>query len=530
MATRAMVVLLLAPMGSFAAGQLTSLPAANLVNPQVLTFDVGAPPAGLVGPNDPYFAAFGLCDINIVNAPGAHAAVGDTLSSGFIGNCIASVNNTLAIVPPGCAMDDHSPGAGWSFRLLPGTTATQFGGLIVDQTGHNMSVETWMGGVLQDTFTFNMAGGFPNPHVYFEDLSGFDEVRFQNVVATGGWGIDDFTLGNVLGAPTGAPCPPLGGYQLNSASSSLTVSGLADPGPFLPIFKNASVNTPETMDLSSSNVGLPFDIALLVGGATTPGWMMTGGGQLINIDISDPGVSFFNGGVLPNLSTSAFPAPSLQIPFAVPIPILASGQLGVVNPANPDGISMSHAAEYVAETCATYQSFETTMVGAGNAPIAWSNPSAAGAPWTVHSGGTSSTGTGPTSAHSGSNYLYCETSAMFNTVFSVDTCLVDLTQISGVTGVMSFALSRIGATIGFLELFIDDGSGAGFVPITDMATGVPLRYLGSDPTNLQGGTEWTVETVPFLHNIAGTAITVRFRYTSSSSFTGDIAIDDVVFQ
>jgi len=119
---------------------------------------------------------------------------------------------------------------------------------------------------------------------------------------------------------------------------------------------------------------------------------------------------------------------------------------------------------------------------------------------------------------------------MFNTVFSVDTCLVDLTQISGVTGVMSFALSRIGATIGFLELFIDDGSGAGFVPITDMATGVPLRYLGSDPTNLQGGTEWTVETVPFLHNIAGTAITVRFRYTSSSSFTGDIAIDDVVFQ
>jgi hypothetical protein len=135
---------------------------------------------------------------------------GDTLSSGVQGNCLASVNNVLSIVAPGGAMDNHTAGAGWAFRLTPGSLATQFGCIVVDQTNHMMTVETWLGGVLQNTLTVSVPGGFPNMYTYFEDTAGFDEVRFQNPATNGGWGIDDFTLGNQSGGG--------GGFSLSISS------------------------------------------------------------------------------------------------------------------------------------------------------------------------------------------------------------------------------------------------------------------------------------------------------------------------
>lgn len=511
-----------------ASAQITQITAANLISPIVMDFDTAAPAAGPILPTDAYFTSFGLCDVNIINAPGMHNAAGDTLSSGFIGNCLASVNNGLAIVAPGGQMDNHTAGAGWSFRLAPGTTATQFGCIVVDQTNHMMAVETWTGGVLQNTFTFTMSGGFPNPYIYFEDLAGFDEVRFQNTTTAGGWGVDDFTLGNVTGTPTGGTCPPFPPppYQINSTAASLTVSGLPDPGGFAPIVKSAAINTPETLDLATSNVGAPFDFAISVGNTTVPSQIITPGNQVVNLVLVAPGLTFFNGGAVPDLTTTSFPAPTLSLPFAISTPMIAATQMIVADPLSIDGFALSHAAEYSAETCNANQGFESTPTGIGNAPVGWTN-GAAGNAWTIHTGGTGSVGTGPTSAFAGVNYAYCETSIANPATFTLDTCLLDLTTIPGVTGTLNFALSRIGATIGTLELFVDDGTGGGFIPITDITTGMPVTYVGADPGQAQGGTEWSSESVPFLHNIASSSITIRFRYTSSTSFTGDCAIDEV---
>ena len=507
--------------------QITPITAAGLVSPQTLDFDTGAPAPGPIFSNDPYFTAFGLCDITIINAPGTHFPSGDVLSSGGTGNSLASVNNTLAIVAQGGALDNHNPGAGWSFRLDPGLLATQFGCEITDQTNHSMAVETWLGGVLQNTYTFTMAGGFPNPPIYFEDLAGFDEVRFMNTTAVSGWGIDDFTLGNVAGTITGNPCPPFPAppYQINQAAASATLNGQPDPGGFSSISSVVGVGAPQTLDIASTNVGLGFDLIMSLGNTTAPSVFVTTNQQVLNIDYTLPGLAFLFGTGLPDLTNTAFPAPTFFFPFSAPIPMTVSAQMIVLDPAGADGFALSHALDFQAETCNPVQDFDLLTTGLGNGPVGWINPANGTQPWTVHTLGTTSTATGPTSAHTGANYMYCETSGFSNVVFEMDTCPMDLLQISGVTGTLNFALSRIGATIGTLELLVDDGTGGGFIPITDQVSGLPVVYTGPDLTQAQMATEWSMESVPFLHNIANTTVVIRFRYTSSTSFTGDLAID-----
>ena len=325
------------------------------------------------------------------------------------------------------------------------------------------------------------------------------------------------------------PNPP-GEYQINQPGASMTLNGQLDPGPFGPILQASAVGTLESIDLASVNVGAPYDVALVIPGMTLSlnvlGVVL--GNQTVNIDLGDPNILYLNGGAAPNLATSAFPAPTFSIPFAANTPFTAAGQMVALDPVNPAGYSISHACQYEAATCNINSNFDNISTGVGGAPIAWINPAVPGASWTVNSGGTPSTGTGPTSADSGSNYMFCETSGATGQTFTLDTCPYDITQISGVTGTLTFALSRIGATIGTLNLLVDDNSGAGFVPITDPVTNAPVTWTGADLTQNQGLVEWTTVSVPFLHNVTGSVVAIRFSYTAGTSFTGDLAIDTVV--
>ena len=107
--------------------------------------------------------------------------------------------------------------------------------------------------------------------------------------------------------------------------------------------------------------------------------------------------------------------------------------------------------------------------------------------------------------------MYCETSGGGGTgTFVMDTCLYDATQLSNF--VLNFRLSRIGASIGTLNVLMDDGSGT-FA--TNLAT-----YVGAGPT----GADWTLEALSFVPT--GTQVAFRFEYTAGGTFTGDIAIDD----
>ncbi|MAG57948.1 MAG: hypothetical protein CMJ83_16815 [Planctomycetes bacterium] len=325
--------------------QITAIPQASFVSPVVLDFET--PPAGLITSMDPYFTNAGLDSVSIVNAPGLHTVGSDTLSSGFMGQALCSVGNTLAIVAPSGPMDDHTAGAGWSFRLASGTWATQFGCLVVDQINHLMAVETWCNGVMRDQFTFTMTsatGGFPNPFLAYEDLRGFDEVRFQNVTTAGGWGVDNFTLGNIQAGV----CPPLD-FQQNSANCSHDYNGAMGNGA-LPA--QLSVNSGMVLTSTLTGVGQFWECAVALGpalGRSIQPPFLTTPTQVVNLDY--PAIVFYLNGALigaPLAPTpAAFPG-NVSLAFVAPIvpsPITLTQQCIVFDIGSPDGFWLSQATE-----------------------------------------------------------------------------------------------------------------------------------------------------------------------------------------
>lgn len=133
--------------------------------------------------------------------------------------------------------------------------------------------------------------------------------------------------------------------------------------------------------------------------------------------------------------------------------------------------------------------------------------------WNIRSGGTTSSNTGPSGAHSGSNYLYFETSSGTGTVGSAISPAIDL---SGATGFaeLSFWLHAYGATIGTLEVGVGTSASGPFTTLLTSSTEQQSDEL--DP--------W-VNVGVNLDAYVGQTIYLEFKYTMGSSFTGDLAID-----
>ncbi|MCK5942398.1 MAG: hypothetical protein KAI24_10545, partial [Planctomycetes bacterium] len=108
-------------------------------------------------------------------------------------------------------------------------------------------------------------------------------------------------------------------------------------------------------------------------------------------------------------------------------------------------------------SCILLEDFESVTPGLGSYPVGWANGGGI-REWTADINGTTSGGTGPSTGSLGSAvYMYCETSSPSVTG---DTYIMntDTYSLAGATSV-GFDLSRIGATIGTLEVRMDDGTG-----------------------------------------------------------------------
>lgn len=292
-------------------------------------------------------------------------------------------------------------------------------------------------------------------------------------------------------------------YQVNNPASSLVANGLPDPGPFAPISVVAPMGSNVLLDFSSSSTGLPWDVGLtsIPAVAGNAGGILTPGGQLINIDVTDPsytslfGLSFVN--AFTNLTGVAVSSPG---------PAMISGQLAVVDPGGPDGIALSHVNEASFVPCANPENFDMATVGVpGVFPPCWSDGGGT-YPWRVHSGGTPSGATGPTGDNTtgAGNYMYCETSAP---ALVGDTFILNAPVGQPTGGGAQFAYHMYGATMGTLEL--QEFQGGVWTTVWSL-TGdqgnawntTPIILLTTNPT------------------------TLRFVYTRGTSFTGDCAIDD----
>ncbi|MBK8975614.1 MAG: hypothetical protein IPM29_06785 [Planctomycetes bacterium] len=206
-------------------------------------------------------------------------------------------------------------------------------------------------------------------------------------------------------------------------------------------------------------------------------------------------------------STSTIPVPALNDLDYLRVQALT------INPAGNGALAATNQMFFRYTSCAVLENFDALSQGTGNYPVGWSDGGGV-RQWSVDAAGTPSGGTGPSSAVSLPNYMYCETSspAVAGDTYVMNTDVYASSRLS--MGTLTFELSRVGATIGTLEVRMDDGSGT--------FSTLLLSYTGPEP----GGAEWTTEAITLPSPLPAN-IQFQFHYVRGTSFTGDIAIDDV---
>jgi len=159
------------------------------------------------------------------------------------------------------------------------------------------------------------------------------------------------------------------------------------------------------------------------------------------------------------------------------------------------------------------EDFETFIVGIpGTLMNDWTNETGDDIDWRVHTGSTTSSSTGPTGDHTtGSGiYLYTEASGNSNKTALLTSPCID---ISGLTApVLEFWYHMYGSSMGTLAVDIYSGG---------------TWTLNVDSISGNQGNTWLFRQIN-LSSFAGSGITIRFRGRTGTSYTSDMAIDDIL--
>ena len=152
-------------------------------------------------------------------------------------------------------------------------------------------------------------------------------------------------------------------------------------------------------------------------------------------------------------------------------------------------------------TCTAAPWTETFDAGQGT----WTQSILDGGDWTLWSGATFSTATGPTDdVTGGGSYFYTESSGFSNTTFSMSSECLDISALTNPC--LTFNYHMFGATMGTLEVYVNGG---------------PMWSMTGDQ-----GDQWNIGQID-LSAFAGGNITIEFIGTTGTSFTSDIAIDQI---
>ena len=171
-------------------------------------------------------------------------------------------------------------------------------------------------------------------------------------------------------------------------------------------------------------------------------------------------------------------------------------------------------------TCAGSCNSTCMLPVSGNPLNDWLNVSGEGAEWTVDVGGTSSSSTGPsvdyTLGTSAGKYLYLESSSPCSPSITalLQSPSLDLSGVSAMN--MVFAYHMYGATMGTLSVDVSTDGGGTWIPNLWTLTG-------------DQGDVWYADTVSLGAFAGNSNVIVRFRGVTGSSFTSDMAIDQVSF-
>jgi len=315
-------------------------------------------------------------------------------------------------------------------------------------------------------------------------------------IRIGGWGTGEGTFDLEIGA---GPLSMVG--QVNGGAS--TSSGAS--------FTQNDNLTWQYVDCSSGNL------------AVTVWNLAAGGPPAVGATAEIPGFDqLWTGSTPPGLyllgPVSTVPGPGDT--FTCPPGLFNAGdtirvQALMLDPINAPGVypvvpsSNTLLFSYSPGSCAagTFEGFEGVAAGVGNYPAGWSDGGGT-QQWQVISSGTPSGGTGPQAAFEGTQYFYCETSSPS---VAGDTYIMNSASYTNANAIaVQFACSRVGATIGQLDVSLSDG--------------LTSTLLGS--LNGPATTEWE-NVVLSLPSPLPASYNIVFTYTRGSSFTGDIAVDAV---
>lgn len=164
-------------------------------------------------------------------------------------------------------------------------------------------------------------------------------------------------------------------------------------------------------------------------------------------------------------------------------------------------------------TCSTTISNYPYAEGFENTLGAWSQASGDDFDWTIQSGGTPSSNTGPTAANEGTYYVYMESSApnnSMNTAYLVSPCF-DLTGLNNPS--ISFDYHMYGAAeMGSLNLQVSIDGGA-------------WSTIWTKNGNL--GNAWLSEAISLNAYASSSEVKFRFNGTTGTTWQGDMAVDAV---
>ncbi|MGB0176241.1 MAG: choice-of-anchor J domain-containing protein, partial [Owenweeksia sp.] len=142
----------------------------------------------------------------------------------------------------------------------------------------------------------------------------------------------------------------------------------------------------------------------------------------------------------------------------------------------------------------------------------WSNDGSDDIDWTRDAGGTTSSATGPSDGQSGDYYMYTEASSpnypsKVANLLSPDVYLTDLTDSE-----LEFGYHMYGSAMGTLKVFVSTNGGSSWI------------QEWSQSGNL--GNSWNTALVD-LSSYDGQTIRIRFEGTTGTSYTSDMAIDNI---
>jgi hypothetical protein len=140
------------------------------------------------------------------------------------------------------------------------------------------------------------------------------------------------------------PAPTTPEYQINQAAASLNVDASAlgafcAPGA---VTITAGVPAMASFDGTATGGAWELGVSFMPLLSVTSGAPVLADGQIININLADPGlVLLWNGFLSP-------PFTPLTAPFTLPVSTI-NAQMAIVNPATPSGLSMSQPIEITAQ-------------------------------------------------------------------------------------------------------------------------------------------------------------------------------------